>query len=492
MFFVHRVLINARRIAVTAYYRFIYRDRFVYGKHFKFRGNFKLYIEPTGCIEFGDNCFVNNYFSATSIKEIKIGNDCIFGEGVKIYDHNHKYREKDAGIPIHSQGFTSKEVSIGNNCWIASNVTILAGVHIGDNCVIGANCLIYKDVPTGSVIKHKEELLGGGTMKPKVSIIIPVYKVEKFLNRCLDSVLGQTLKEIEIILVDDGSPDNCGRICDEYAAKDKRVIVIHKKNAGVSAARNSGLEVASGEFVGFVDSDDYVAATMFEDMYRQAVLADAEMAMCQFSITDGATDQLVHRFSGDDFNVLRFDNKKAFELIADFSCPVQVTVWNKLFKRELIQNLRFDTSKRMAEDLEFLMRALFRSKTVVYVPYALYAYYAQREGAATFHADHSIAWYLEQNSNITSIMDEVAQNCASMKKLAIGYKCVNGDLSIANAMVRAGKLDSEAVKLAKKDLKNNIWEIMTSELHAVKKVQMLLFIVSPALYMKVMKKKLVG
>ena len=491
MFFVHRVLINVRRIAVTAYYRFVYRDRFVYGQHFKFRGNFKLYIESTGCIEFGDNCFVNNYFSATSIKEIKIGNDCIFGEGVKIYDHNHKYSEKDAGIPIHSQGFTGKEVSIGNNCWIASNVTILAGVHIGDNCVIGANCLIYKDVPTGSVIKHNEELLGD-TMKPKVSIIIPVYKVEKFLTRCLDSVLGQTLKEIEVILVDDGSPDNCGRICDEYAAKDKRVIVIHKKNAGVSAARNSGLEVASGEFVGFVDSDDYVAATMFEDMYRQAVLADAEMAMCQFVITDGVTDELVHRSSGDDFEVLKFDNKKAFEIIADFSCPVQVMVWNKLFKKELIQNLCFDTNKRMAEDLEFLMRALFKSKTVVYVPYALYAYYAQREGAATFHADHSIAWYLEQNSNITSIMDEVAQNCASVKKLAIGYKCVNGGLSIANAMVRAGKLDLEAVKLVKNDLKNNIWKIMMSEIHAVKKIQMLLFMVSPALYMKVMKKKLVG
>ena len=329
-------------------------------------------------------------------------------------------------------------------------------------------------------------------MKPKVSIIIPVYKVEKFLTRCLDSVLGQTLKEIEVILVDDGSPDNCGRICDEYAAKDKRVIVIHKKNAGVSAARNSGLEVASGEFVGFVDSDDYVAATMFEDMYRQAVLADAEMAMCQFVITDGVTDELVHRSSGDDFEVLKFDNKKAFEIIADFSCPVQVMVWNKLFKKELIQNLCFDTNKRMAEDLEFLMRALFKSKTVVYVPYARYAYYAQREGAATFHADHSIAWYLEQNSNITSIMDEVAQNCASVKKLAIGYKCVNGDLSIANAMVRAGKLDLEAVKLVKNDLKNNIWKIMMSEIHAVKKIQMLLFMVSPALYMKVMKKKLVG
>ena len=103
MFFVHRVLINARRIVITAYYRFVYRDRFVYGQHFKFRGNFKLYIEPTGRVEFGDNCFVNNYFSATSIKKIKIGIDCIFGEGVKIYDHNHKYSEKNAGIPFHSQ-----------------------------------------------------------------------------------------------------------------------------------------------------------------------------------------------------------------------------------------------------------------------------------------------------------------------------------------------------------------------------------------------------
>ena len=149
-------------------------------------------------------------------------------------------------------------------------------------------------------------------------------------------------------------------------------------------------------------------------------------------------------------------------------------------------------TKRMAEDLEFLMRAMFKSKTIVYVPYVLYAYYAQREGAATYNAGHSMDWYYEQNSNVTFIMDEVAQNCASMKKLAIGYKCVNGDLSIANAMVRAGKLDSEAVKLVKKELKNSIWEIMTSELHAVKKIQMLLFIVSPALYMKVMKKKLVG
>lgn len=158
MFIIHRILINVRRICITNYYKLIYRDKFKFGDHFKFRGNFKLYIEPTGYVHFGNNCFVNNYFSATSIKGITIGNDCIFGESVKIYDHNHKYSNKDVGIPIYTQGFTSKEVTIGNNCWIASNVTILAGVHIGDNCVIGANCLIYKDVPSGSVVKKIEKL----------------------------------------------------------------------------------------------------------------------------------------------------------------------------------------------------------------------------------------------------------------------------------------------------------------------------------------------
>ena len=329
-------------------------------------------------------------------------------------------------------------------------------------------------------------------MKPKVSIIIPVYKVEKYLECCLNTVLNQTLREIEIILVDDGSPDNCGKICDEYAAKDNRIVVIHKENAGVSAARNSGLEIATGEFIGFVDGDDYVASTMFEEMYRQVTLANADMAMCQFSIIDGKAEQLVYENTEDDFKVKLIDNKDAFRIIADFSCPVQVAVWNKLFKKKLVENLLFDTNKRMAEDMEFLMRALFRSESIVYIPYPLYAYYEQREGAATFHADHSIEWYLEQNENITAIMEEVSQVCNTVKKLSIAYKCVNGDLSIANAMVRSGKLEPKIVKLVKKDLLKNFWPVMTSEMRIMKKVQMWVFIISPKMYAKLMKKKLLG
>ena len=145
MFFVHRVLINARRIVITAYYRFVYRDRFVYGQHFKFRGNFKLYIEPTGRVEFGDNCFVNNYFSATSIKKIKIGNDCIFGEGVKIYDHNHK-TDFTNGL-FRKQGYVVGRVEIGSNVWIGSDVLILPDVRIGNNVVVAAGAIVTKNIP---------------------------------------------------------------------------------------------------------------------------------------------------------------------------------------------------------------------------------------------------------------------------------------------------------------------------------------------------------
>lgn len=98
---------------------------------------------------------------------------------------------------------------------------------------------------------------------PTLSIIVPVYKVEPYLHRCVDSILAQTFTDFELILVDDGSPDNCGAICDEYAAKDSRILVIHKENGGLSDARNAGLDIAKGEYIGFVDSDDYISPQMY-------------------------------------------------------------------------------------------------------------------------------------------------------------------------------------------------------------------------------------
>lgn len=146
-----------RRIFVSGYYKVIYGSRLKLGDNTSFRGGLKIMIEGDGRIQFGNNCFINNGFCATSLKAITIGDNCIFGEGVKIYDHNHGHALN--GVPFRDQDFESKEIIIGNNCWIASNVTILAGVHIGDNCVVGANCLVYKDIPANSIVKHWEELI---------------------------------------------------------------------------------------------------------------------------------------------------------------------------------------------------------------------------------------------------------------------------------------------------------------------------------------------
>ena len=121
----------------------------------------------------------------------------------------------------------------------------------------------------------------------KVSIIVPVYNVEQYLERCVCSLTGQTLREIEIILVDDGSPDQCPRLCDEFAACDQRIKVIHKKNEGLGFARNAGIAAATGEYIGFVDSDDYVAPQMYEKLYNAAKMHGAQLSMCGFCCVGG-------------------------------------------------------------------------------------------------------------------------------------------------------------------------------------------------------------
>ena len=114
----------------------------------------------------------------------------------------------------------------------------------------------------------------------RISVIVPVYKVEPYLRKCLDSIVNQTYRNLEIILVDDGSPDNCGRICDEYAERDNRIRVIHQKNGGVSSARNEGLKIASGDWIGWVDSDDWIEPDMFEYLLENAKKSKADIAVC--------------------------------------------------------------------------------------------------------------------------------------------------------------------------------------------------------------------
>ena len=122
--------------------------------------------------------------------------------------------------------------------------------------------------------------------KPRLSVIVPVYKVEPYLQKCIDSILAQTFRDFELILVDDGSPDNCPAICDAAAEKDERIVVIHRENAGLSAARNAGLSAARGDYIGFVDSDDYIAPEMYQTLYDAMIKNDAQLAVCNYTYVD--------------------------------------------------------------------------------------------------------------------------------------------------------------------------------------------------------------
>lgn len=195
---------------------------------------------------------------------------------------------------------------------------------------------------------------------PLISVILPIYKVEKYLHRCVDSILSQTYENIEVILVDDGSPDNCPKICDDYAAKDVRVKVVHQKNGGVSAARNTGIRVASGEFVAFVDPDDYVSEDFLQFMYDLMSQYDADIVSC------GAVDVYPSgktAFHAPDTDVHVMDSRQALERMC-YNDGFYITLWDKLYKKKLFDGVDFIEGK-LYEDTGTTYKLVDRANRIV-------------------------------------------------------------------------------------------------------------------------------
>lgn len=215
--------------------------------------------------------------------------------------------------------------------------------------------------------------------KALISVIIPVYRVENFIKRCVDSVIVQTYQNIEIILVDDGSDDECPTICDGYKKIDPRVKVIHKANGGLSDARNAGIEHAKGEYLLFIDSDDFIANTMIEKLYMSILDNKSDVAICEFRRVndhgigspcdiDYSADKRV--FSREEIFSL-FDNKKYSWLLG--------VAWNKLYKRKIFKELRYPVGKVHEDD--FISHEIYsRVESVSFVYDELY-YYVQRESS---------------------------------------------------------------------------------------------------------------
>ena len=220
----------------------------------------------------------------------------------------------------------------------------------------------------------------------KISVIVPVYKVEKYLGDCVDSLRNQSFRDLEIILVDDGSPDRCPEMCDALAQEDSRIRVIHKENGGVCSARNAGLDAASGEYVAFVDSDDYLDSGMYEKMLEKAVEHNCDVVMCdcrkEFS---DHTELYTHEIRGGFYSRKQLETEYFPHLLMMEYVEYPATISNclLLFRRKLAQNVRYLTGVRYSEDLLFGAQLMHRASSFYYMKGEAYYHYRMNPQSAT-------------------------------------------------------------------------------------------------------------
>ncbi|MEI2396969.1 glycosyltransferase family 2 protein, partial [Paenibacillus phytohabitans] len=211
-------------------------------------------------------------------------------------------------------------------------------------------------------------------MKPIVSVIIPIFNVERYLSKCIDSIINQSYIQLEIILVDDGSPDKSGDICDYYKDADSRIIVIHKINGGLSSARNAGLESATGEYIVFVDSDDWIDEFMIEDMVNTAYSENADIVQCGFRrVNENGSLKNEFRLKDETFIGEEEILKNYFQ-----QNKINVVVWNKLYKRELFLGVRL-IENRLYEDIMFTFDILLEVKKLVSIQGVYYNYLQRKQ-----------------------------------------------------------------------------------------------------------------
>ena len=203
-------------------------------------------------------------------------------------------------------------------------------------------------------------------MNDKISVIIPIYNVEAYLNKCLQSIADQTYSNLEIILINDGSPDGCDKLCKEWEQKDSRIIYIKKENGGVCSARNLGLDKATGNYIAFVDADDYISPLMYEKLYTLMVDNKADLVICgRTRILEGRTvtykNTGMQIFSGKNVNM------------QNLSCQFDLNIcMNKLYKKSLFKDLRFPSNMTYAEDLFIVPDILDNAQKIVYTAEGLY------------------------------------------------------------------------------------------------------------------------
>lgn len=246
---------------------------------------------------------------------------------------------------------------------------------------------------------------------PKVSVIMPVYNVEKYLRECLDSVINQTLEDIEIICVDDGSPDNCGEIIDEYASRDSRIVAIHKENGGYGSAINTGIEISKGQYIGIVETDDIIDKTMFEKLYNHAMHFDLDICKCGFNTYDSTkkADEQIKEWKSLTQNIEVFPKDRAF-LLREYPALMDyhASIWSNIYKRSFLikHNIKVNSTRSASyQDYPFMVENMIKAEKIGVVPEYLYNWRREfGQDSSTVRHDKRLMIMAEQCENVKEII----------------------------------------------------------------------------------------
>ena len=287
---------------------------------------------------------------------------------------------------------------------------------------------------------------------PKISVIVPVYNVEKYLPQCLESIIGQTFDDIEIICVNDGSTDNSRKILAQYAQKDSRIKIVDKKNGGLSSARNAGMKVAQGEYYSFIDSDDWIDETMLEKLYNSMVALDTDISICavhQFDETRQELDDSNPYYTLGFFDE-SFDNR-AFSYVdtKPFLLDVCVMAWNKLYRKSFIEECQVEFPEGLIfEDGPFFFSIFFKTKKVSIVRDFLYYYRINRSGSIIENGGKHLLDIIDvvnlmcESLRKNDILEELKDSFYKQKSDDINYRYGLSDLSLKKAFARKFKKES--------------------------------------------------
>ena len=265
--------------------------------------------------------------------------------------------------------------------------------------------------------------------EPLISVVIPVYKVENYLERCVESLINQTYKNLEIILVDDGSPDNCGIICDRYAEVDDRVKVIHKKNGGLSSARNSGIDISSGKYITFIDSDDWVDKEYVEYLFYLIQKDMTKISICQHKVVNDKSTTMKET------RIIKEENNYDVKMILKkwiLDDGIDISAWAKLYDLRLFDNIRYPEGM-IFEDLLTTYKLFFLCDYISVGSEKKYKYYIHANSISNGIFDSR---YLKYSEITDKVVDEIVGKYDILKKYGVIRK-IRGRLSTINLMINS-------------------------------------------------------